>query len=335
MAADWRVALLKARGFPITKSNLQLLGTWQKFEGGGTHNDASFNPLNTTRNAPGAVRSINSVGVKAFDTFQNGINATASTLDNYKTISAYLKAGNGSAVLSDPDGVADFNKWVSGNASPVASDYTNRIAAALGQPVGNANVGKNGQSFGGGGNPTANSVAAGDAIGAQRKMLQGFLLERAKQRRLGVGQGNSSMLSLVQARKAMQDQIGPETDLMGGQQTSLEPTGKGGGYLDTSKGWSGTHVTDGLDWNSGQKSAADLMAAAGTSVGAPEAGMVVRHGSAQGGQAMYFKGASGKMYWLGHIDNMLPVGSKVAQGAVIATVSPDHARPHLHIDRKN
>ncbi len=98
--------------------------------------------------------------------------------------------------------------------------------------------------------------------------------------------------------------------------------------------WGGSHVTDGLDWNNGQKTATDIMAKAGTSVGAPEAGVIVRHGSAQGGLAMYFQGASGTMYWLGHIDGMVPVGTRVARGQKIAVISADHAAPHLHIDRK-
>ena len=98
--------------------------------------------------------------------------------------------------------------------------------------------------------------------------------------------------------------------------------------------WKGTHVTDGLDWNNGKKTAQDIMLKPGTPVGAPEAGTIVRWGSAQGGQALYFRGKSGRMYWLGHIEDMLPVGTKVKAGQPIAVISADHPRPHLHIDRK-
>jgi len=104
------------------------------------------------------------------------------------------------------------------------------------------------------------------------------------------------------------------------------------GMVVTSKGWTPTHVTDGLGW--GTKTAADIMAAPGTPVGAPESGVVVKLGSAQGGQSMYFQGDSGKTYWLGHIDGeySLPPGTRVRGNETVSRVSADHAAPHLHID---
>jgi hypothetical protein len=96
----------------------------------------------------------------------------------------------------------------------------------------------------------------------------------------------------------------------------------------------GTHVTDGLDWNHGDKTARDIMAKPGTPIGAPEDGQIVRWGSAQGGEAMYFKGSSGRMYWLGHIDDRLPVGTNVKAGQAMAVVSSKHKAPHLHFDYK-
>jgi len=97
--------------------------------------------------------------------------------------------------------------------------------------------------------------------------------------------------------------------------------------------WNPTHVTDGLDWNNGKKTAVDIMGAAGTAVLAPENGTVVRWGSAQGGQALYFMSDSGHLYWMGHIDGMAQVGTKVKRGGRIAVISADHAAPHVHIDR--
>jgi murein DD-endopeptidase MepM/ murein hydrolase activator NlpD len=96
----------------------------------------------------------------------------------------------------------------------------------------------------------------------------------------------------------------------------------------------GTHVTDNLDWNHGDKTARDIMAKPGTPVGAPESGQVVRWGGAQGGEAMYFKGDSGRMYWLGHIDDRLPVGTHVEMGQPMAVISKHHKAPHLHFDYK-
>ena len=107
-----------------------------------------------------------------------------------------------------------------------------------------------------------------------------------------------------------------------------------GGFLQAPTGWKGTHITDGLDMNDGQQTAVDIMAHPGTKVGAPESGTVVRHGSAQGGSSLYFESDSGHTYWMGHIEGMVPVGTKVKKGQPIAVISSDHAAPHLHIDKR-
>jgi murein DD-endopeptidase MepM/ murein hydrolase activator NlpD len=113
-----------------------------------------------------------------------------------------------------------------------------------------------------------------------------------------------------------------------------EPISAKNGFLQAPSSFSGTHITDGLDLNKGKRTARDIMARPGTAVGAPEGGVIVRHGSAQGGQALYFQSDSGHLYWMGHIDNMVPVGTRVERGQPIATISSDHAAPHLHIDRR-
>lgn len=113
---------------------------------------------------------------------------------------------------------------------------------------------------------------------------------------------------------------------------NYKATYKGDAYVPGSA-WKGSHVTDGLDWNGGQQTAADIMLKAGTPIGAPESGKIVRHGSAQGGSALYFMSDSGHLYWMGHIENALPVGTRVNRGQPIAVVSSRHAAPHLHIDR--
>jgi murein DD-endopeptidase MepM/ murein hydrolase activator NlpD len=102
--------------------------------------------------------------------------------------------------------------------------------------------------------------------------------------------------------------------------------------INTSQGWKGTHVTDNLDLNKGARTAGDIMGKPGTPIGAPEDGTIVRYGSAQGGKSMYFKGVSGKTYWLGHIEHSIPPGTKVKANQPIATISSDHKNPHLHID---
>ena len=93
-------SLLKALGAPITKTNVGDITTWMAYEGGNWKNNASFNPLNTTLNLPGA-QSVNSHGVKAYGDWSQGIAATIGTLTGrasgprgYDAIVSALKAGN-------------------------------------------------------------------------------------------------------------------------------------------------------------------------------------------------------------------------------------------------
>lgn len=132
--ADWRHAVLKRIGAPVTQANLQFLGSWQRQEGGHTNNDATWNWLNTTRSTPGAVRSINSVGVKAYRDRKAGINATVKTLtsDYYKNIVTGLRSGN-----PNTDAVRhDLGVWVAGPGgadSEHAQAYASRVLGGSGK----------------------------------------------------------------------------------------------------------------------------------------------------------------------------------------------------------
>ncbi len=111
-----------------------------------------------------------------------------------------------------------------------------------------------------------------------------------------------------------------------------------GNVLTLPTSWKGTHRTDGAPWNTQGATAIDIMARPGTIVGAPEPGTVVRHGSAQGGGSLFFDRASDPDndpdYWLGHVDQQVPVGTVVRRrGGRIAVISSDHAAPHAHWDR--
>lgn len=68
--------LLSALGIRITKRKLLALVSWMQAEG----SQASFNPLATTQAWPGAT-NFNSVGVKNYATLEDGILATAQTLN--------------------------------------------------------------------------------------------------------------------------------------------------------------------------------------------------------------------------------------------------------------
>lgn len=160
-----------------------------------------------------------------------------------------------------------------------------------------------------------------------------YLTESARRRASGQMPNFSGLMQLAQMRKAMlaaNQTFGPgpaPKDVHG----HAEPR-PAGDVLVPPTSWKGTHVTDGLDW--GTRTATDIMARPGTPVGAPEDGMIVRWDpeGAQGGGSMWFKSDSGRMYWLGHIAQGVAPGTRVRRGQPIAVISPDHPRPHLHID---
>lgn len=69
-------AFLKEIGAPVTKRNQYALVSWMQAEGGYAKN----NPLNTTEDWAGAT-SYNYVGVKNYKSFNDGVQATAKTLN--------------------------------------------------------------------------------------------------------------------------------------------------------------------------------------------------------------------------------------------------------------
>lgn len=99
---QWATALLQRMGAPVTNENLTAIMTWMKREGGNWGNSAKYNPLNTTLGAPGA-KAINKVGVKAFTSWDQGLQATTDTLQKggqgYENIWAALKQGNSATAV--------------------------------------------------------------------------------------------------------------------------------------------------------------------------------------------------------------------------------------------
>jgi hypothetical protein len=88
-----------------------------------------------------------------------------------------------------------------------------------------------------------------------------------------------------------------------------------------------THYTSGIGWP-----AFDEMADPGAWVLAPEACIVYDNTSgAQGGDAFYFRGASGMLYWVGHIAAVPVQGRTFKKGEKMTTVSSQHPRPHAHL----
>lgn len=336
MAADLRAfneALLKRAGYPVTPENLRFLETWQRFEGGWTNNDASFNPLNTTKNAPGAIRSINSVGVKKFDSLQRGIDATLATIRNgrYPDIDAGLKDGN----PYDNPIADDLSVWVSGKPTGEnGAAYAKRVMGTSYSPP------KPGQGKGKVVGSPPSSVPAGGfsappgASGDPRQAVLAMLMQRNAATAMGRPDMRPGFGSILQALSAFRAQ-------RAGGPTETPPTAEGSGQAQTTysgKGvlklpttWKGTHNTDGLT-PANRNTAIDIMGKAGTPVVVPFDGVVEKIGSAQGGESMYLRAANGKRYWLGHVDPRIKSGTKFKAGNVIARNSADLATPHAHWD---
>ena len=110
-------SVLQQLGAPVTDNNVSSLTTWMNKEGGWVKNNATYNPLNTTLAMPGS-KSINKVGVKAYGSFDQGVQATVSTLTGsnasamgYTSIVESLRSN---APLSQTMGAASNSGWVSG-----------------------------------------------------------------------------------------------------------------------------------------------------------------------------------------------------------------------------
>lgn len=84
---DFANALLGALGAPDTKTNVSNIVAWENQEGGNWNNTAKFNPLNTTQQEQGStvMGGGNSAGVQAYTSWQQGIDATVSTLQQNQT----------------------------------------------------------------------------------------------------------------------------------------------------------------------------------------------------------------------------------------------------------
>ncbi len=101
-------ALLLALSAPVTEANVQSLIAWMKREG----TRATFNPLATTQNMPGAT-SFNYVHVRNYPDLATGVAGTMKTLRSkyYKNILAALLAGKG---IFGSGFEYDFSKWSGG-----------------------------------------------------------------------------------------------------------------------------------------------------------------------------------------------------------------------------
>ncbi len=109
----WARALLVAMRLPVTADNVAAITAWEMAEGGHWYNTAYYNPLNTTQSMPGAT-VFNSVGVKAYTSWKQGLEATVTTLKNgyYGGIIEALRRGDDSTAVAAAVGASP---WGTGN----------------------------------------------------------------------------------------------------------------------------------------------------------------------------------------------------------------------------
>lgn len=118
---------------------IKFVEAWEILESGtGPVVGCDHNPLNTTQDWPGAT-NCNSVGVKKYATYQDGLQATAKVLTNglYPSLSNALKtndAGNlgmsGKAMAGNI--VGDLSVWATGKRTDAT--YAQKVAHIAGEP---------------------------------------------------------------------------------------------------------------------------------------------------------------------------------------------------------
>jgi hypothetical protein len=91
-SVGWARDFLTKLGMPITSENVRAVSAWEQAEG----TKASFNPLATTQSGFAGETRFNSVGVKNYATYQDGIDANVHALTNgrYANVLAALRSGN-------------------------------------------------------------------------------------------------------------------------------------------------------------------------------------------------------------------------------------------------
>lgn len=120
---DFANALLAQLHAPATPSNQNFIVAWESAEGGNWNNSAAYNPLNTTQYAPGA-GTINSAGVKSYQSWDQGVSATAETLNNgyYPAITQALQSGDAAGAFQAGQLTSNLNTWGTTDQNNIASN---------------------------------------------------------------------------------------------------------------------------------------------------------------------------------------------------------------------
>jgi murein DD-endopeptidase MepM/ murein hydrolase activator NlpD len=320
----WQADIIKGLGGEHSASAEHLLGAWQQWEGGGTANNASFNPLNTTR---GDYQKINSVGVSAFPDWKTGIAETVGTLSGYPALSEALRTGV--VDFKNPALQADFNKWLTGKATPGMTPYVAKIARSFGQDV-----------------PLSETRAATNSAPPPAPVQAKVAApQTGRVSFMDIALGKKSIMDMFFQKSAPASTPPPASAPAvpppagaGQPGWTVGPSGSGWTKLTGAKAGSptlggehgGEHGTSGLPGYSG----VDYFAKPGSPAVAPVTGTVVRlsgHdpklGAVEGaggplGWSVYIEGNDGHSYYLTHMGSrVVKPGQKVRQGQPIGTVA--------------
>lgn len=136
---SFATAVLKGLGAPTTSQNVRAIVGWAKAEGGHFHNDARYNPLNTTQPLPGAGNTGSQGNVKVYKDWSQGVQATVKTLKNgrYQPILSALAKGDSAEAVANAIGQTPWG--TSGGLVRATIGATPALKAANGiVPVGSS-----------------------------------------------------------------------------------------------------------------------------------------------------------------------------------------------------
>lgn len=139
---NWAEQFLATGGWPITQQNIDAVLIWME----GENTSAQWNPLATTFNVPGASSNFNSAGVKNYNNFSTGLQASAGTVTGtpaYAGIDRALQQGNSTQAVVNA--IASAPQWT-GQAAlnamlPVLSNLGHYGGLSVGGPPGSLDSG--------------------------------------------------------------------------------------------------------------------------------------------------------------------------------------------------
>lgn len=142
--------LLHGIGAPNTLADRRALLAWQRAEGG----SARYNPFNTTQGASGA-SAYNSVGVRNYTSYQQGLQATIQTLKNghYGGVLQALRQGRNPYSVAQAVGNSPWG--TSGSLMSSVLKGMGAVPGAAPKPAGGRTGGSHGPSVGMNGNRQA------------------------------------------------------------------------------------------------------------------------------------------------------------------------------------